>query len=230
MDSTPTENHFIDIAAAVMGILILLALLTSFVRHFSDIGGAFSGWLESSHLGALPTVIMVVFILFDAALLGFIIFTMQRYARLIDPRPTRITTVEQINPTQEIQESWKNIESLIQGQSPSDWNMAILRADALLDNTLQDTGYAGETMADRLKIVDPTHLPSLDQVWSAHRLRNAIAHNPTDQHTHETIVSAIAGYRAAFQDLGFMITQPAAPENLPIADAPPDQASMNQKL
>ena len=104
--------------------------------------------------------------------------------------------------------------------------MAVLRADALLDETLRDAGYEGPTMADRLKVVDPNQLPSLDRVWSSHRLRNAIAHDPTDQYSRETIVSAIASYRAAFRDLGFMT---GASENIPFAETSPDQIPFDQK-
>ena len=103
--------------------------------------------------------------------------------------------------------------------------MAILRADALLDDTLREAGYEGATMADRLKVVDPNQLPSLDRIWSSHRLRNAIAHNPTDQHTRETIVSAVSSYRQAFRDLGF-ITELSPDTPLP-GDAP-DNLSFKQ--
>ncbi len=218
MNDTPIEHHFVDIMIAIMALLIFLALLTSLLRVFPEWYNAFLGWLQSWHLGAFPLLLMILFILLDVLLVGFIAFTLRRYSELISARPQQIATAAPVNPAAEIQIGWRSIELLIQSQNPSDWNMAVLRADALLDDTLREAGYEGATMADRLKIVDSNQLPSLDRVWSSHRLRNAIAHNPTDQHTRETIVSAVNSYRQAFRDLGF--TTELSPDTPLPGDAP----------
>ena len=77
-------------------------------------------------------------------------------------------------------------------------------AGATVDDLLSHLGYEGETIAERLKIVDPTQLKSIDRVWSAHRLRNAIAHEPLQQYTREMIMHALDSYQLAFQELGFL--------------------------
>lgn len=218
MNETPLEHHAVDIITVVMALLVFLAIFTSLLRVFPRWYDAFIAWLQSFHLGAFPAILMILFILLDVLLVGFIAFTLRRYSELISARPQQVATPPPLNPAAEIQISWRSIELLIQSQNPSDWNMAILRADALLDDTLRETGYEGATMADRLKVVDPIQLPSLDRIWSSHRLRNAIAHNPTDQHTRETIVSAVNSYRQAFRDLGF-ITELSPDTPLP-GDAP----------
>ncbi|MBI3442771.1 MAG: hypothetical protein HY007_03325 [Candidatus Sungbacteria bacterium] len=204
MNDTPLEHHAVDIITAVMALLIGLAILTSLLRTVPDWYNAFLAWLQSWHLGAFPLLLMILFILLDVALIGFIAFTLRRYGELISAQPAKTTEAAPADPAVEIRVAWKQIELLIQSQNPSDWNMAVLRADALLDDALKNAGHDGLTMADRLKVVDPVQLPSLDRVWSSHRLRNAIAHDPTDQHTREIIISAIASYRQAFRDLGFM--------------------------
>lgn len=225
MEQTPIEHHAVDIITVVMALLVGLAIFTSLLRGFPDWYDAFLRWLQSWHLGAFPLILMILFILLDAILVGFIAFVLHRYGALVGAQPQKVATIAPANPAAEIQESWRGIELLMQSQTPSDWNMAILRADALLDDTLRDAGYDGATMADRLKVVDPNHLPSLDRVWSSHRLRNAIAHDPTDQHTRETIISAVNSYRAAFRDLGFMAE---SSENLPLPGDAPDNLSLGQ--
>ena len=82
--------------------------------------------------------------------------------------------------------------------------MAVIRADGLLDSALLDRGYEGETVADRLKIVDSTKMPSLERVWSAHRLRNLIVHGPLEAHPKETIVYALRSYELALKELGML--------------------------
>ena len=218
MNDTPFENHAVDIITAVMALLIGLAILTSLLRVFPNWYDSFLAWLQSWHLGAFPAIIMILFILLDVLLVGFIAFTLRRYVKLVSTQPTKAAGGEPVNPAAEIPRGWRSIELLIRSENPSDWNMAVMRADALLDDTLRKAGYAGATMADRLKIIDPSQLSSLDRVWSSHRLRNAIAHNPTDQHTRETMVSAVNSYRQAFHDLGF--TTELSPDTPLPGDAP----------
>lgn len=218
MEKTPLEHHAVDIIVAVLGLLVLVAVLTALVRGLPNWYEGLLQWLQSWHLGAFPFLLMLLFILLDALLVGFIAFTIRRYVKLTTAQPQTSAAVEPLNPALEILQGWRSVELLMQSQSASDWNMAVLRADALLDDTLRSVGYDGQTIADRLKVVDPNQLPSLDRVWSAHRLRNAIAHDPTDQHTRETIASAIASYRQAFRDLGF-ITELSPDTPLP-GDAP----------
>ena len=59
-------------------------------------------------------------------------------------------------------------------------------------------------MAERLKIVDPGKLPSLERVWSAHRLRNLIVHGPLEAHPKETIAYALQSYELALRELGVL--------------------------
>src|SRR3989344_2789174 len=82
--------------------------------------------------------------------------------------------------------------------------ISIIQADALLDDVLMHLGYEGDTMGDRLKIIDPVQLPSADRVWSAHRLRNTIVHDPMVEHTRETVINALRAYQDAFRELGVL--------------------------
>lgn len=71
---------------------------------------------------------------------------------------------------------WEKIESLIRSAHPSDWKIAILEADSMLDDVIKKMGVTGETMGDRMKKLDPSEFPQLDAAWEAHKLRNLIAH------------------------------------------------------
>ena len=70
---------------------------------------------------------------------------------------------------------WQRVEKL-QNQGDTGWQLAILEADKLLDQALKAAGYPGQTMGDRLKDARSA-FRSNDQVWQAHKLRNAIAHD-----------------------------------------------------
>ena len=71
---------------------------------------------------------------------------------------------------------WEKIEEHINSENPSDWRLAILECDIILDEMLTKMSYHGETIADKLKAVEKSDFLSIDKAWEAHRVRNAIAH------------------------------------------------------
>jgi len=79
--------------------------------------------------------------------------------------------------------------------------LAILNADKLLDQALKERGIKGETMGDRMKNAK-TLFRDNNSVWSAHKLRNRIAHEDNARMTMKQTNNALADFRAALQDMG----------------------------
>lgn len=75
---------------------------------------------------------------------------------------------------------WRYIETLVDSPNESDWRIAIIEADTMLDEILDDRGYSGDTLADKLKAVDGGAFTSLQNAWDAHNVRNQIAHAGSD--------------------------------------------------
>jgi hypothetical protein len=75
---------------------------------------------------------------------------------------------------------WKYILGLIGSDSPNDWRIAILEADSMLDEVLQERGYEGDSLGERLKGARDNSFASLDNAWEAHNIRNGIAHSGSD--------------------------------------------------
>ena len=87
--------------------------------------------------------------------------------------------------------------------NPSDWKLAIIEADIILDDILKEKGYAGISLGERLKSISPTQLQSLDDAWQAHKVRNQIAHGGADFIlTHKLAQDTIKQYRRVFNELG----------------------------
>jgi len=62
-------------------------------------------------------------------------------------------------------------------QSPIELRHAVSEADKLVDYALQIKGYAGNTMADRLKNArDYIDRDMYNEIWDGHIVRNKIAH------------------------------------------------------
>lgn len=80
------------------------------------------------------------------------------------------------------------------------YSAAVITADALLDQALRQAHVKGETLGDRLK--NTGLLSNLNGVWSAHKLRNQLVHEPDNQPTAIDCQKALRQYKRALQDLG----------------------------
>jgi hypothetical protein len=92
------------------------------------------------------------------------------------------------------QQKWLSIEQQLQRDHVASFQLCILNADKLLDQALKEKGVKGDTIAERLKSIS-TQLSRRDAIWSAHKLRNRIAHE-TD------VVVTYEAARIALKDIG----------------------------
>ncbi len=198
-----SEDTLLIIAIVVLAVLLLGAVGVGF-------GGALdrythiASWFQNVEWKKINLIFALIFSLINFGLIGFLGVIIRRHHALVWRVPEIKTKEAVVLPKDEISQTWKNIKALTHSGSSSDWSIAILQADVLLSDVLHNLGYEGATMADQLKIVDPTRLPSLKNVWAAHRLRNVIAHDPTETHTHETMLHAIDSFERGLKELGMM--------------------------
>ncbi|OGC80697.1 hypothetical protein A2943_02270 [Candidatus Adlerbacteria bacterium RIFCSPLOWO2_01_FULL_51_16] len=71
---------------------------------------------------------------------------------------------------------WERVVALISTPDENNWRLAILEADTMLEELLNEQGYTGETVGEQLKSANPLQFTTLDLAWQAHKVRNAIAH------------------------------------------------------
>ncbi len=73
-------------------------------------------------------------------------------------------------------EKWEEIVRLSESQNPSDWRLAIIEADIILNDLLDKLQLPGDTMGEKLKAVEPSDFTTIESAWEAHKARNVIAH------------------------------------------------------
>ena len=102
-------------------------------------------------------------------------------------------------------EHWGKVLDYIFSQHGSDWKLAIIEADAMLEGLLDQLGFKGESLGDKLKSADQTSFPQLTPAWEVHTVRNKIAHEglafELSQHEAKRI---IALYEQIFQAYGYI--------------------------
>jgi hypothetical protein len=79
-----------------------------------------------------------------------------------------------------LNDKWTKVIEHLNSNNSSDWRLAIIEADIMLDELLTSLGYHGDSIGDKLKAVEPGDMKSLQLAWEAHLVRNRIAHSGSD--------------------------------------------------
>ena len=116
---------------------------------------------------------------------------------------TRAETHEPaIVPATEQSSAWEQIKARAESVREAEWKLSIVEADSLVDSVLQERGYPGETMGERLMLIHPEQLSSLQDLWDAHKLRNLLVHDAGYKVNHEQVLAAIRAFDKVLRELG----------------------------
>ncbi len=104
-----------------------------------------------------------------------------------------------------INPKWQIVGKYYNSANKSDWKLAILEADIMLYEILDKSGFPGNSIGEMLKSTDRSKLATLDNAWTAHKVRNEIAHQGLDYVlTRTKVEEAIANYEKVFEELNFI--------------------------
>ncbi len=100
---------------------------------------------------------------------------------------------------------WEVVQDYIASKNESDWRLAIIEADALLDVVIEGSGYPGASLGERLKNAGPGAFQTYQDAWEAHRLRNRIAHEGSELViTYRDAQRAISQYENVFREFKYI--------------------------
>lgn len=98
------------------------------------------------------------------------------------------------------QAHWLEIEHSVKNDNPASWQLAIMNADKLLDQALRERRFSGKAMGERMKAAQSTW-HNANHIWSAHKIRNQLAHETDARVTYDVTLRALAAYRQGLKDL-----------------------------
>ncbi len=75
---------------------------------------------------------------------------------------------------------WHYIMTLIESPNESDWRVAIIEADTMLEETMREKGFSGETVSELLEGARSSGYATIQNAWDAHLVRNQIAHQGSE--------------------------------------------------
>ena len=93
------------------------------------------------------------------------------------------------------------IENQLKRDEISSYHLTVLNADKLVDQALKDRGLRGQTMGERMKNAK-TMFSDNNGIWTAHKLRNKIAHEHDANVTYDEARYALNCFKKALKDLG----------------------------
>lgn len=98
-------------------------------------------------------------------------------------------------------ERWQAVLGHLNSVNESEWKLAIIEADKIIDDLLIQKGCKGESMAERLSLLDKKELRSLDLLWEVHKVRNRIVHKLGFKINRNEALRAISYYGEALKEL-----------------------------
>lgn len=96
---------------------------------------------------------------------------------------------------------WLSIEQNVRPDNEESYHLAVLNADKLLDKALKERGFKGNTMGERMKSANK-QWSNANHVWTAHKLRNKVAHEDGARLDLTTTRRALVAFKQALKDLG----------------------------
>lgn len=152
-----------------------------------------------------------LYVTFIAYLISFLFiglivyFTIRREQTLAEDAERYTTITKEAADANLEQSRWTYIRKLIESAHDSDWRQAIIEADIMLDEMLTKLGFVGNGVGDKLKMARETKSPSyfqtLDEAWTAHNVRNEIAHRGSDyQLSDQLAYRTIGHYENVFRE------------------------------
>jgi hypothetical protein len=95
---------------------------------------------------------------------------------------------------------WKEIMRKARSQDPANWSAAIITADKILGDLLRLAGYRGGSIDDRLSVASADQITNLEEIKSAHALREKLIKDPSYALRREEMLEALRMYRATFKE------------------------------
>ncbi len=100
--------------------------------------------------------------------------------------------------------AWKQIRKRLKTKNESQFKLAILEADRILNEILKMAGYKGKDLDEILKQITPAQLSNINEIWQVHKLRNRISSEPDFLISLNEAEIAIDIYKKAFQELNLI--------------------------
>jgi hypothetical protein len=100
-----------------------------------------------------------------------------------------------------LEKAWKKVLTRTETGLESEYKLAVIEADSMLDDILKRMGFSGETLEERLEKLTVATLPNIEEIRESHRVRNNIVHDPDYRLSLDESRKILGVYEQAFKEL-----------------------------
>jgi len=133
-------------------------------------------WSTLGVISALLSVIFLAIIIFSLVRLVEI----QIYDKEEVDHEIHTALIKEKEKERSANPRWHYILTLIESPNDSDWRVAIIEADSMMEEILKEKGLSGETVSELLEGAKESGYMHIQDAWDAHLVRNEIAHLGSD--------------------------------------------------
>ena len=100
---------------------------------------------------------------------------------------------------------WDAVLQYLFSSDAGNWRLSVLEADSMLEGLMNQLGFKGENLGEKLKGADQDKFKNLTAAWEVHIIRNKIAHEGSEfELSHHEAKRVIAIYEQIFRDYGYI--------------------------
>lgn len=177
-----------------------------FQKLYNLITGSFKVDGAGEVISVIDNILTVIFSLIAVFFLVVILYVMVRRYEM-KQEMQRQTNMPMTADIQEYKKNdrWQTVLDHVNSPNPSDWRLAIIEADNILEEMMNVMGYQGDNLGEKLKSVEPSDFNTLQNAWEAHKVRNKIAHEglsfKIDQREAKRVISL---FETVFREFEFI--------------------------
>lgn len=211
-NSMPNDNKNNNVGFPADGLVVvfIIIIIFAFYQRFSPSIVELLSIIRSSTGTSLFDYLhsLLLFILKIVAIISLagIFFTTIRLNQIRGKARLKFADIETgeagFSPNENVR--WQRIIALSSSENPSDWRVAIIEADIILDDMVSRMGYPGKNLGERLKCIEPSDFLTLNDAWEAHKIRNMIAHGEGRTLTKREAKKAISLYEKVFKEFRYI--------------------------
>ena len=148
-------------------------------------------------------ILKIIFVILSLGCLALIIFVLLKTTwlkRMILWDLSEILTYRPYG-VRRIVKQWAKIIGRLETGLESEYKLAVIEADSMLDDILNRMGFGGKTLGERLERLTAATLPNIEQIGEAHKIRNNIVHDPDYKLSLDEAKKVLGNYEQGFRDL-----------------------------
>lgn len=103
--------------------------------------------------------------------------------------------------TRKLEKSWQKIVKRLEAGLESEYKLAVIEAEEILNQALKGIGLKGESAGERINQLTTTLVSNLDALKDAHKIRSNIVHDPNYRLSLEEARKILEIYKKSLGDL-----------------------------